>query len=893
MIYHVASLSHISRTVAGAALLLFAMNCPGQSPEETAEDFRARGNQALADGIYSAAARFFTRYRQAAGLKEPEFSDATALLAEAFYREGKFTEAGDVIAWHTANSPGLKDRYYRDLLIYWQAAVALKTGDAETALTMVNQILETRKEADDIRVAALVLKGEIHVHTRQWTPAEQAFQTVIQDFSTDPADQEHVIRAKLGLADALKQAGRTEEAIALLTRLAEDPALPTTARTRAQLQTISAHISRNEIEQALAVYTAIEARRPLIANVVWHARLSELFNALVKADSNDVALSLIPGLTATAPDAASRLATQMEACKLLMVVGRLAEARESLAKLTETPGGNPSDIAAMELRLAELYDQDGQTEPRIDVLRRIISREEVSKDIRFKAAVNLGNALTAERDYDNGTKAYVEAARLADTRERQAQALFNAGEASLRKAEIPQDDIATRRLDYSKAANFFKNVADNFPETEAGVTAVFKLALAKSGSGAHLESATVLGPFLENHPAHVFWEEAALLRIRGFQHAGEKEKTAQAVNDFITQKPDSPFAPPALMEGFQAARQAGDYPQANGFLSAIIDKEKEYAQSGLPPHALYERARLNFLYGKTGAALTDCDTFLDKYPRLPLAADIQLWQGDHYFSIARQRVEQNPAEKDTLYGRALKAYLGAVSQHPRTPAARRALFEVARIHHYLNNIQEARRYLDRLIDQLPVPDAPRLGGMAYIQLGDILSETGDYLTALEAFRKAREHVTDTDLVLASKGREADMWISLTGPEEAGSEKQREYLVKAAELLTAVAETAPPASEVRAEALFKLGKTWEMRGDEEQAVDIYLTVAYSYEKDVKSGVIRHWHYYPRAVFAAGGILERQGKYEQALRCYQRLARSKLPAAAEAEAKVQQIKTLTRG
>lgn len=861
-------------------------------PAKPAEDFRERGNQALADGIYSAAARFFTNYRQTVGLNEPGLSDATALLVEAFYREGKFAEAAGALDWYKLNSPGVQDPYYKDLILYWQAAVELKKGNTEEPLATVNQLLERHENADDIRIAALVLKGDILAQTRQWPPAEQAFQAVIQEFSADPADQEHVIRAKLGLADVFKQSGNTESAIALLNQLAEDPALPTNARTRARLQTISAYISRNEIKQALTLYNMIEPQRPRIANAAWYAHLSELFNALAKTDSYDLALSLVPALTATAPDAASRLSTRLEACKLLMLVGRLTDAQESLTALAETPEIDLSAIAALELKLAELYGEDGQNDVRIDLFRQIIARETVGKDIRFKAASNLGNALTAKQDFDGGAKAFVEAARLADTRPQQAQALFNAGETSLKKAEVSHDDAATQRLDYSKAANFFKNVADNFPETDSGPTAVFKLALAKSRSGAYQEAAVILVLFLDKHPTHAFWEEAALLRIRCLKNAGEKEKTAQAVKDFVTQKPNSPFAPAALMEGFQAARQAGDYPQANGFLSAIIDNEKAYAQSGLPPHALYERIHLNFLYGKTVTALADCDIFLDKYPRLPLAADVRLWKGDHYFSLARQQSEKIPADKETLYTQALKAYLEVVSQHPQTKAAQRALFEAARIHYYLNDFSEARNYLSRLIEQLPPAEAPRLRGMTYIQLGEIYSETGDYLTALNAFQKARENLTDADIVITSKGREADMWISLAGAAEANSEKQKEQLSKAAELLTDVVQAAVPSSEARAEALFKLGKTWEMSGDEEQAVEKYLTVSYAYEAAVKSGAILHWHYYPRAVFAAGDILERQGKYEQALRCYRRLAQSKLPAAPEAQAKVKQLKDLTR-
>ena len=929
MIYHSFSSSLVSKRVAAVALVWLALACPGQTTGETANDFRTRGNQALADGIYSAAVRFFTRYRQAVGLKEPGLSDATALLMEAFYREGKFSEAAAALAWYNEKSPGVEDPYYKDLILYWQAAVMLKTGKTREPLAVVDQLLKRHSEADDIRVAALVLKGDIHARLRQWPDAEQAFKTVITEFSKDPADQQHVTRAKLGLADVLKQSGRTEDAITLLTQLAADPSLPAATRTQAQLQMISVYISRNEIKKALTLYTTIEPQRPRIANAVWYARTSELFNALAKNDSPDLALRLIPGLTETAPDAESRLSIRVEACKLLMAAGRLKDAQDQLATLAAAPATNLPTIAALQLKLTELYGEKGQNDLRIDLLRQIIDQQEIAKNIRFKAASKLGTALTSKEDFDGGAKAFIEAARLAGTRAQQAQALYSAGDASLKKAEKTDTDAASQRLDYSKAANFFKNVADNYPETTLAPTAVFKLALTKARTNAYTEAADILKPFLKKYPENTFWDQAALLRIRSLRKAGEKEKTTQAVNDFITRKPDSELAPAALMEGFEAARQAGDYPQCNGFLSAIIDRENEYASSGLPPHALYERVHLNFLYGKTETALADCETFFEKYSQLPLAADVHLWQGDYYLSLARQQTENGASNPQSpLYTQALKAYMNAISQHPRTEAAKRALFEAARIHYYLKDFSQARDNLTRLIALLPADSPSRMLGMAYIQMGDVQSEAGDYQAALEAFQKGRKNLlptdndlevlkkarenpsspdidleavkkarenlsaSDIDIVTTSMGREADMWISLAGAEEDGSQNRRNHLSKAGDLLENVVIMAPPSSETLAEAQFKLGKTWEMRGDDEQAIENYLNVSYGYEEAVKNGAICDWHYYPRAVFAAGEILERQGNYEQALRCYQRLAQSNLPTAPEAVAKVQKIKDLTR-
>lgn len=874
---------------------------PPVPPAPPAEDARRRGMQALEDGIYSAAARFFDSYRQSVGASEPELADATALLVEALYREGRLTEAAEALDYQVKNTPGLKDAYYRDVLKYWRTAIDFERGESEPeqALSATADLLERHKRPDDVRVAALELQGRILAHTRQWEAAEKAYRAIIEEFIADPADLPHVLEAKLGLATVLSRAGRTGEALELLNQMAQESSNPVATRTQAQLRLIGVYIARNELEEALGIYDQVAAQQPKIADAEWYARVSELFNALARADAFDAALNLVPGLLALCPDDARRFQIEVAAANLQTEAGRLQDSKKKLTALRRNVDADALEALATvlvaEFRLAEALAEADNNETATEVLESIVAEEKASQDMRYKAATLMGAVLTDLQRHGDAVKVFAEAARLAETRERQASALFEAGQAAFRKAESASGEDRNNPVNYGLAANFYRNVADKFQETKFAREAWFRLGLARRRAELNREAAEAFSYFITHFTDDPQWETAAFERIRALRgiEDGGNEQAMDAVSAFIRQRPESERAAAALMEGFHAARAAGDYARANGFLAMVIDNADRYAESGLPPHALYERIHLNFLYGKPEAAIRDAKTFLQRFSLLPLAADVRLWVGDHYCNLAKEAAAgEDPGQAMQLYEPALRFYLDVEANHARSPQASRALYEAARIYQWQGNLDDAEGLLRKLLERDDPIRNNRFGAMVAILMGDVLSEGGKYENALTFYRNASRDAERLDLIIAARGRQADMMISVADLKEPDDPEYESMIEEAIKIYLELADNNEAGPLIRDVSLFKAGKGLTRLGRLDAALEKFLTVVYDFETDVHHNGPRVWDYFARSGFAAGEILLQQERYEQALRCFSRIADSGLPVAAEAQARADAVKQLMR-
>ncbi len=859
---------------------------PAEPSATAREELRRKGERALADGIYSAAARFFHAYREAAGQDEPVFAHATSLLVEALCRGGQIAEADRELLFHASQSSGVDQPFYRDLLAYWRAAVDFHLGKIDSASQAVVALLQSQQEKNDIRLAALLLQGNIETVGSRWEAAEQTFRRVIDEYGSDPADLPRVTEARLGLARALASSQRAEAALALLSAMVDDPALPAADRLKAELQRISLQVAVGQLDQGYDNYQRIAAQQPRIGNAEWFARISELFNALAKAQRYDEAIGLVPGLLGVAPDTPGRQQALLGEIDLLMVAGRLELAANKLAALKEAIAGLPAPTIrpatiATELALAQALAKAGAHDAAKIHFAAVAAREDAGDDLRYRAATSLGWLFIDANQFEEAIHQFAAAATFAADHERQAGAFFAAGDAAFRKAQASQDDPGKSRPEYGRAASFLKNVAEKYADTPYAENAMFKLGQARFRGELFQEAAAVFRDFMESFPQSAEWQDAALERGRALRAAGNLLEAMNLLGEVAQARPDGTLTPDILLEAFRAARQADDYARANHFLTAIVEKAEKYAASGVPPHALYERTHLHFLHGHQAAAVADAKQFLELYPRLPLAADVCLWLGDHFATAAAAMpatASDLDAERQATYQQAIRYYLETETSHPGTPQATQALYNAARLRNRLGEVDGAIRLLQRLQareSQLP----PETVGLAEMLLGDLLAGSGRFAEALPHFERAAQSEPPLTIRLAARGRTADMLVTIAQDRDDETPDPK-LLGRAARLYAEIANHAEAGPQMREGATFKLGRVLEMQGELDQAVEQFLGLVYEYQGRMAAKTAGNWDYFVRAGYAAAEILARQGKYEQAIRCFDHLAAAKLPTANDA-------------
>jgi tetratricopeptide (TPR) repeat protein len=106
---------------------------------------------------------------------------------------------------------------------------------------------------------------------------------------------------------------------------------------------------------------------------------------------------------------------------------------------------------------------------------------------------------------------------------------------------------------------------------------------------------------------------------------------------------------------------------------------------------------------------------------------------------------------------------------------------------------------------------------------------------------------------------------------------------------AILDSAAAAADIRELARYRLGKCYERLGDVEAALREYMDVHYQYDLDRHAGRVRDWFYFARTGYDAARLLVQKERYRQAVRIYERLAKSGIPTAGDAQQKATELRT----
>ena len=825
--------------------------------------YRQKGLLAFEDGIHDTAARFFLKYRQGTNFREPDFTDATILLIRALLRRDDVEAARKALNYYEKHSPGIAVGSYAETFDYWRIAVLFAEDRLQEGIAAAKSFLN-QAEAGDLSAGVLFMMANAFIEIKAWDRAVASLRRLITNYP----QADRIGEARFRLAYVYLAQGEGAKAQQVLEQLAAqaEPGDPRFA-VRLQIYRALRRAAQGELEAAVKLYRAIADRQPPGAAREWWLLLSHLVSASLEKGEYQLAAELAVAAETAAGAREDKVQMRLHRVEALIK----AEEREAAVKSVEEfakeyPGIKEVNKALFNLAL--FLGKQEQHKQAAEYFQKVAENEDIApRDLRYQAQLNSGWSLVEADMLEDAVSAFAAAARLGATPTEQAQALFFAG------------NIAMRLEDYGDAAMYFQNVADNYPQSEYAEWARFRQAQARAMAGLYSDAAMVYRDFLKKYPSSSRRAEALLERGIALKKAGNYQEAVRVFQSFVQKFPDHAEMPRALLEGFSTAKAQGEVRTAFEFIDALI---AGYPDSDLYVHALYHRIHYHFLQGHGKQAMADAEVFLEKYARLPLSADVNIWVGDYL------------ANADN-YDEAEDYYLNAANNHPDTLQAQIALYEAGRCARRLDNSERAATLLEQLISNYEPQTLPNLHARALMLRGDIRSETGAFQRALELFRAAEATAEENDLKLGAAGRIGDMLYSLATQSSDGEERDK-LLKQAIEQYTDVQTEAETANlpRLRQKARYRLAKCFEKNNAQEKAIDLYLDIFYGYQVDLPDDNGEDWYYFTRSGYDAARLLmlqnssHGQDNLKNAARIYERIAHSGVPTANEAGQRARELR-----
>jgi len=231
-----------------------------------------------------------------------------------------------------------------------------------------------------------------------------------------------------------------------------------------------------------------------------------------------------------------------------------------------------------------------------------------------------------------------------------------------------------------------------------------------------------------------------------------------------------------------------------------------YPNNTLGANVIYKRLFANYFQANE-AATTDAKLLAERYPKSQFTVAAMFWLSDYY------RDKRIYDKADTVLGEIITKYKDdedTVSQ---------ALYDRAYICYKINAEERALSYLNELYEKYPNNKVVSEG---YFLSGDILSAKADFGNAIIFYRKAAERRPDSSLENACLGRTGDCYFSIYS-----TTQDKKNLEEAVAFYTKLLESKNIPTDIFNQTLYKLGKSYELSGNEAAALERYNELIYGY------------------------------------------------------------------
>lgn len=200
-------------------------------------------------------------------------------------------------------------------------------------------------------------------------------------------------------------------------------------------------------------------------------------------------------------------------------------------------------------------------------------------------------------------------------------------------------------------------------------------------------------------------QEVASLRAR----LGEAPATSGVGTTPVPPAPQPPPAPPKKPQPKSPQKTTATPPKKPSTSPAAVKKQPASTTSaavapGVSGVALYEQALQRIQAGKPGEAVGLLEKFVAENPSASLTPDAYFWLGESHFFLGD-------------YDRAILAYKDVAGRFPSHAKAPQAMLKIGYAYEKLNDPNNARFYLQALLDEYPGSESANLAKEKIAQLG--------------------------------------------------------------------------------------------------------------------------------------------------------------------------------
>lgn len=815
------------------AVLLFLAPLAVRGAEDAAS-LLAMGQAALQDGFYEIARAKFEQYMEDAPTRRDK-AIGRLWLARACIELGDYATAEELLTRRdrTVRGTPLQSEFY-----YWQAMAKYRAGSYAEAIAILGEI-----DAEDREWAPRVLRLRAHCQLKQGS-FDRALES-FQWYDTQFADESDAAVNLLEWASLLLEQEREQEAIPLLERLlVQAPESASGAKARLLLGELLT--GRNQWAEAVAVL------EPLIAddatNTPW--RVDGLF---IMADIHERQNNFTQALAAVEqalPSAVGDHARKARLFKARLMI-QTGDVTNGLALLHTWVAdfGDVPEAAAAQLEMAEWLLDQGQFNMAEKEFQNYL--DVFSDDPgRARALLGKGWCLFEAKRFGEAATAFDKVSTLSNDADIRKQAL-------MKKA-----DALFAHENYEQSREAYLAVTRAFPGAPEAPQALFQAAESLARLGMIEESAKEFQAIEDAYPDSPFAEQAAIRLAILSESQGAWERALTIYNRVMRDYSDGLFFVRSLHGRALVQYRLGRFQEALDDFERVGER---FPDSPLAEQAVYMQGWCLYLLGRNEEALALCRRFIKDYPQSPWAPDVLFWLAEYHYNHG-------------MYAEAETQFLELAERYPGGVLADDALFWAGRAAVSRKEYLRAIEHFNKLTQEYG--ESPKIAETRFAQ-GDALSALGQFAGAILAFEEVIKKYPGSYLADLARGRKGDCQFTL------GSEDPVRY-EEAQVSYEGVLQNPQTTVDLRLQAEYKIGRCYEKRGRMDDALNQYLEVVYGYLADSEQQNAAAAVWFARAAFSAAAIKETQEQWREAIHIYQRIVEAGVPAAADAQQRIQRIR-----
>lgn len=586
-------------------------------------------------------------------------------------------------------------------------------------------------------------------------------------------------------------------------------------------------------------------------------RRAEAFLALAELNANqtnyEAGLMAIARAMELAPSHDLQTKAKVVKGRMLMKMGRMEDGTSLLKSvISEIP---ESPVASrLQLEIARSF-LDATNADRAAAEYQVYLETFTNRTGQAEAATGKGIALLRAQRYAEAAVAFEKAYSLFEQPTDRAQALYKMGDAWFANNQ------------FIKAAESYQKVLQEFGESELCPQALYLAGESYLRAGKIEEGERCLRLVCERYPLSTSAERSALRLAESDDELGRMDKALAGYSFVMLTYPKGALFARALQHRGLLLYRLLRFEEAAKDFQAVVET---FPSSGFAEQANFMRGRCLYMMGRDAEALEACRMFVDHYPDSELTPDVLFWIGEYQFN----RGSFLEAEKQ----------FGQLSQrYPKAAAADDALLWAGRAAFKQKEYLRAVEHVVRLAKTYPT--SSNLAEARFLQ-GDAMSELGDLANAILLFDEIITKYSTNTLVAAAWGRKGDCQFTL------GVEDSRRYNESMDSYQNVIGNPAAT-PDLKLQADYKIGRCLEKLGRKDEALEHYYNrVVVKYLEDkarTKTPNTASAVWFTRAVFAVADLLEAQENWRRAVRVLQRVVDAGVPAAADAQERINRIRS----